>query len=117
MDLIDRNWLLQTEATIGECMGGVARREYNSNQALMVALRKQLVCDYLSVTSKTLITVGRNLFRATFVASYSDEKRKYIVRLLDCSYMGGITLTEDEQKRIVRLLMAWIERQLATDAK
>ena len=29
----------------------------------------------------------------------------------------GRELTEDEQKRIVRLLMAWIERQLATDAK
>ena len=29
----------------------------------------------------------------------------------------GRELMEDEQKRIVRLLMAWIERQLATDAK
>ena len=29
----------------------------------------------------------------------------------------GRELTEDEQKRIVRLLMAWIERQLETDAK
>ena len=29
----------------------------------------------------------------------------------------GRELTEDEQKRIVSLLMAWIERQLATDAK
>lgn len=29
----------------------------------------------------------------------------------------GRELTEDEQKRIVRLLMAWIERQLAMGAK
>ena len=29
----------------------------------------------------------------------------------------GRELTKDEQERIVRLLMAWIERQLATDSK
>ena len=29
----------------------------------------------------------------------------------------GRELTEDEQERIVRLLMAWIERQLAMGAK
>jgi len=38
-------------------------------------------------------------------------------KLWDHAPQTGRELTEDEQKRIVRLLMAWIERQLAMGAK
>ena len=99
MDLIERNWLLYVVTVISEAMKAYY---VNSNAQLSEFLRKRFTADasadYVSVTSKTIVTVGRKLYRAHYIVEYHADKTAYTIRLLDQGYMGGIVLTEDEQK-------------------
>lgn len=81
-------------------------------------------CSYLSLDKpqgKGLYILLFDRFLGTNGGIVADKLSLLVVLL---AYLNkwyhvpiGRELTEDEQKRIVRLLMAWIERQLAMGAK